>query len=129
MFKKTKGEFDQAEKSYLEALDLIKQFVKIKPQSYLPELVMVQINMAMFYQKSKVDKTMSIHLIDEALKNLLPYSKMPHTLKHIVRAQKVLNDWGIDASTYLKEIEKGIDINSLNKNHINWYRKHMIVKN
>jgi len=123
------NDFFKAEKSYQDALEIRKQLAIANPQSFLSHLVNIQLSMAFFYQRLKVDKAKSIQLIDEVFKTLLPYSKISETQKYIRRALNILDDWGIDGMAHLKKKEKMININSLNKNHIdiNWNKNYIIV--
>jgi len=97
------NEFEKAEQSYQEALAIYRQLAEVNLQTYLPDLVTTQINMSIFYQASKIDKTLSLRLVDEAITNLLPFTKFPYIQNYLRVAYNVLKDWGIDVEAYLSE--------------------------
>ena len=51
-----KNELDKAEKSYAEALEIYRRLAQTNPQTYLPDVGMIQINLGIFYLKSKIEK-------------------------------------------------------------------------
>jgi len=98
-----KKEFEKAEKSYQEALQIYRKLAQVNPQTYLPYLAMSQINMSIYYQESKINKELSIQLVDEAVTNLLPFYEIPYIQNYLESAYYVLRDWNIDVEKYMEE--------------------------
>ncbi len=100
---RAKNEFSKAEQSYEEALEIRRKLAEENPQTYLPDVGMTLINMAIFYQDSIVKKELSIGLVDEAIACLLPFHHIPYIQDYLKTAFSVLKDWGIDTEKYLKD--------------------------
>lgn len=62
---------------------------------------MTQINMSIYYQKSKVNKKLSIQLVDEAITNLLSFVQISYIQDYLKEAVNVLKNWNIDVGEYL----------------------------
>jgi tetratricopeptide (TPR) repeat protein len=111
---RAQNEFEKAASSYEEALGIRRKLAEVNPQSYLPDVGMTLINMSIFYQHSKINKNLSITLVDEALSCLFPFVEIPYIQKDIATAFKVLQDWDIDVEAYLEEKRKELKDQSSN---------------
>ena len=100
------GEYEEAIVNYNGALSIYRKLVETNPQIYLQSLGMTQINISIFYQKTKVNREMSMEFIEEAIISLLPYKNVLHMQNYLKGALKVLKDWEVNVESYLKE--KGI---------------------
>ncbi|MDO5969355.1 tetratricopeptide repeat protein [Flavivirga aquimarina] len=103
VLQRAKNEFEKAESSYEEALEIRRKLAEANPQTYLPDVGMTQINMGIYYQESKIDRALSIQLVDEAITNLLPFYQIPYIQNYLKVAFKVLKGWEIDIETYLEK--------------------------
>jgi len=102
-----KNEFEDALKSYKEALEIRRKLAQSNPQSYLPDVAMTLINLSIFYQKCQPDKDVSVQYAMEALKILTPFlGKAPYTQQYAQRARQVLQDWGVDIKKILAVEDK-----------------------
>ena len=102
-----KNEFEDALKSYKEALEIRRKLAQANPQSYLPDVAMTLINLSFFYQKCQPDKDVSVQYAMEALKILTPFLKgAPYTQQYAQRARQVLQVWGVDIEKILAEEDK-----------------------
>ena len=88
---------------YEEALAIYRKLAEVNPQTYLPDVGMTQINMSIFYQESKINKELSIQLVDEAVTNLLPFSQIPYIQNYLGVAFNVLKDWDVDVKEFLEK--------------------------
>jgi uncharacterized protein YPO0396 len=75
----------------------------MNPQTFLPNLAMTQINMAIFYLESKPNKARSFELVDEAIMILLPFLELGYIQNYLKVAFQILAALGIDKEAYLKE--------------------------
>ncbi|MBU6391865.1 MAG: tetratricopeptide repeat protein [Planctomycetes bacterium] len=102
-----KNEFEDALKSYKEALEIRRKLAQSNPQTYLPNVAMTLINLSIFYQKGQPDKDVSVQYAMEALKILTPFLEgAPYTQQYAQRARQVLQDWGVDIEKVLAEENK-----------------------
>jgi len=102
-----KNEFDDALKSYKEALEIYRKLAQANPQTYLPNVAVTLINLSIFYQKCQPDKDVSVQYATEALKILTPFlGKAPYTQRYAQSARQVLQDWGVDIEKILAEEDK-----------------------
>ncbi len=98
-----KKEFEKAEQEYNEALQIKRELAKANPQTYLPNVAITLINMSIFYKKAKVNKELSIELVDKAITILLPFANIPYIQNYLKGALAILKNWGIDTEKYLKQ--------------------------
>ncbi|MCC7210515.1 MAG: tetratricopeptide repeat protein [Candidatus Brocadia sp.] len=99
-----KNEFEDALKSYREALEIYRKLAQANPQSYLPDVAMTLNNLSIFYQASQPDKETSIKYAMEALEILAPFlEKAPYTQRYAQSARQVLQGWGVDIEKMLAE--------------------------
>ena len=100
-----KNEFEKAKKFYKESSEIYQKLAEVNPQTYLPDLAMMQITISLYCQENIVDKKLAIQSLDEALINLLPFSEIPYIQNYLNHVYRALEYWGINVEAYL--IEKG----------------------
>ena len=104
---KNKNEFEDALKSYKEALEIRRKLAQSNPQTYLPNVAMTLINLSIFYQGSQPDKEASVQYAMEALKIVTPFlERVPYTQRYVQTARQVLRNWGVDIEKILAEEDK-----------------------
>ncbi len=97
-----KNEFDKAEQSYSESLDIYRKFAAENPETYLPDVGMTLINLAIFYLNYKQDKEASLNYLQEAIEVLWPFKEIPYIQNYLDSGYKLLHALGIQPKNYLK---------------------------
>jgi tetratricopeptide (TPR) repeat protein len=89
-----KKAFDMAEKFYLETLEIRTELANLNPNLlYVPRLAEIQITLSNFYQRSKLDRKLSLQLANDAMANLTPIRHIPSVANHLALAFDILKDW------------------------------------
>jgi tetratricopeptide (TPR) repeat protein len=81
LMQKDKNDFDAAEWGYQEALNVYRELARSNPQTYLPYVAEMLINLGIFYLQSVPDKAKSLDFLAEALRILRPLTaKLPYSI-------------------------------------------------
>jgi len=91
----------KAEDSFKKALKIFRQLSIDNPKKFVPYLAGTLLNFSRFYQKLKIDKKLSLELLDEMISILFPFRHIPYIQNYINEACKTINNWGVDYRKYI----------------------------